>query len=327
MVTGSFPCVRVGKITEAMSVYGWKHDVLCAAEPPQMDDVYNDKFIIPGVYEQELEEVIKNSDASIIHIHNEPNWPVEVAKRAAGDRPVILNVHDLSSARPFGEFDPYEESSFKYADALIFVTHEQRQQAIKYGFDIDKPYRVIGNYTSSRFFMDSTPLPHVGGLVYEGGIDERGASDRWRDQSPVADVMESAGLTLNIYSDRNVSYGTQHPVEVNFPILLHRLAQYDWGWCGVSEANDAWEGAIPNKFFDYMAAGIPVIAMNCPQVIPFCDMGFGVYVDELEDIPKIVKTVDRRPFIKAIKEGRERFTMIRHIEPIVDLYKELTCQT
>lgn len=324
MVTGSFPCIRVGKITEALQTYGWEHDVVCGGYPPQMPWAYSNIDSQNGITDIRMAEKIAESDAEIIHINNEPNWPVQVAKSVAGDRPVVLNVHDVTSARPRQQFDPYEESSFKYADGLIFVHENQRLLAGELGFDIDKPYAVIPNYTSSTFFINKTPLPHIGGLVYEGGVDTRNSIERWRDQSPIADVMEANGMELHIYSDRDAGYGNQHPVEMNFPILVHRLAQHDWGFCGIAEANRAWSSTIPNKFFDYMAAGIPVIVMNCEPLIPYCEMGLGIYATDINQIPKIVKNVDRKPYIKAIKEHRGRFTMLNHIEPVKELYEELT---
>lgn len=325
MVSGNFPCVRVGKTTEALSYRGWEHDVLCMKEPPQMRDVYKRIKVIPSATNKEFGEMMDKHDGELLHVHNEPNWPVMIAKEYT-DKPVIMNVHDVASARPkASQFrDIFEFASYEAADGLIFVTDEQRDFVIARGANIkETPYAVVGNYATSRYFLDKPILPHVGGLVYEGGLDARGKELAWRDQSVLADALEKSGVHMHIFSDERVDYGVPHGPVVEFVALIHRLSQYDWGFCGTMKPIPAWEHSIPNKFFDYLSAGIPVIVMNCPELKPLCDEGFGIYVYDHRDAVNIVKNVDPKPYKKYVAKHRQRFTMLNHIQPVVDLYDEV----
>jgi hypothetical protein len=322
MVTGNFPCIRVGKTTEALGYRGWEHDVFCMHQPPQLRDVYKSITEVRSATDTEVADFIRASDAEIIHIHNEPNWPVLVAKDAT-KKPVILNVHDAACARPLSMRDPFEFDAYESADALIFVTEAQRDYVLDSGARIeDTPYTVIGNYATSRYFVDKPILPHVGGVVYEGGIDARGAKERWRDQSVIADALQADGVPFHIFSDTDVDYGTPHGAVVEFSALTHQISRFDWGFCGVPEAIPAWSQSIPNKFFDYLSGGIPVIAYNCEPVREFCDAGFGIYADSIEDILRAAHT-DPKPYRKHVLENRGQYTFLRHIDPVVELYNSL----
>ena len=112
MVSGMFPCVRAGKITEAL---GGGHDALCRMRPPQFDFCYDRIHAIRNGTQADFRAFLSEHDGEydLIHVHNEPNWPVEIAKESQS-APVLMNVHDVSSARPnwYGNYDPFESTAF-----------------------------------------------------------------------------------------------------------------------------------------------------------------------------------------------------------------------
>lgn len=79
---------------------------------------------------------------------------------------------------------------------------------------------------------------------------------------------------------------------------------------------------MPTKVGEYFAAGIPVIALNCPPVKPLCDAGMGIYLTDVRDLPKAAATPTKQ-FKKAVMHNRSRFTTERVIEPLAELYKEV----
>jgi hypothetical protein len=315
MVHGGYPCVRVGKIAAAMN--GWTHDALCHAWPQQLEGFYRSIVCDGTMTSKDIGEEIAKHPAEIIHVHNEPNWTVPVAKEYANGRPVILNVHDVGSARPNSDFDPFEAEAFSAADGLVFISEQQREFCKLAHFDVDKPYAVVGNYAHRPSFIDKTPLPHIGGVVYEGGCDARGSKTAWRDQSSIADLID-----LHVFTDGAAGYGIHHPTEHVYDMLIHRLAQFDWGYCGTPVPIPAWQHSIPNKFFDYLTAGIPVIALNVPLLKPLCDAGLGVYIERPSDIRQAAK-LDPKPYRKAVLAQRDAWTMARHIAPVEALYSRL----
>lgn len=322
MVSGSYPCVRCSKLTEAIE--SWTHEVVCRMYPPQIPDAYTRISALKGASRKELSEFVKRTPGEMIHVHNEPNWPAVTIKEI-DDRPLIFDVHDVSSARPAKPDDPnlmLEREAYEAADGFVFVSTQQRDFCISKGFDVlGKPYAVMPNYASHTTITPKRPLlPHLGGVVYAGGLDPRGLENSWRDLSPVADML---GESFHVYpGGPGADYGNLHPTVYDYRLLTHRLAQHDWGFSGTPVPNDAWGHSYPNKVFEYFAAGIPLIALNNPLLAEFCDMGLGVYLPEMGAIGAAAK-LDPRPYRKRVLQMRERFTMRYNIQPVLDLYEEV----
>lgn len=322
MVCGEYPDIRAGRITSALRDRGLPHGVVTLRYPPQFDDVYD---FIDWNHTDGSKRIIERAlshECDVYHVHGELHqfWPVVELKKHT-DKPVILNVHDLASSRPASALDRYEQEAIEAADALVWVTEEQRLFSKAIGFDVDKPYAIVPNYVSSRYFIDKPLLPHIGGVVLHGGMAPRGDTGASIDYSPVADAL---GGELHLFpGGPDPDYGIKHRTELDYGILMHRLAQFDWGFCGTAVADAAWGMALPTKVGEYFAAGIPVIALNCPPVKKFCDMGMGIYLTDIRDLPKAAAT-DPRKFAKCVKANRARFTTERAIEPLVELYRAVT---
>lgn len=322
MVCGEYPDIRVGRITSALRDNGIKHGVTTLRYPPQMDDVYdfidwNHTDSQAGIIDRALAH-----EADIYHVHGELHqfWPV-LALKERTDKPVILNIHDLNSARPSVALDRYEEEAIAAADALVWVTDDYRLFGEAMGFAVDKPYCIVPNYVSSRWFIDKPVLPHIGGVCIHGGMAKRGDTGASLDFSPIADLL---GGQVHLFpGGPNPDYGIIHPTEIDYGILIHRLSQFDWGFSGSVYPNAVWGSTLPTKVGECFAAGTPVIAMNCPAVKPFCDIGMGIYLDDPRDLPKAAAT-DPAPYRKAVLANRHRFTTERAIAPLVEMYKELT---
>jgi len=326
MVSGNYPCVRVGKITAAMNKAGWIHDALGSRPPFQLEYEYRRIYSNTFMGYDDFKKRIAEHPAEIIHVHNEPNWPVIAAKEAT-DKPVIFNVHDVTSIRPDSPFDPYEEEAFRVADAYVFVSEEQRQFCIEMGFGKymeGKHYAVLPCFVNADVIIDKTPLPHIGGLVYAGGLQKRNEDGAWRDLSALADLCAAKDVPLHLYpGNPGIDYGLVHETVLEYSHLIHAMARHDWGFTGATKRILQWDISLPNKVFEYMAAGIPFIAFNNPLVKPLCDAGCGVYVNKLEDVPRVVQEVDPKPLRKAVKLRRESVTMERNIHVITDLYEKV----
>ena len=116
MVCGEFPDIRCGRITLALKNHGVTHGVTTLRVPPQLGHVYD---FIDWNHTDGAKRLIDRAlahDPDIYHVHGELHqfWPVvELKKRT--DKPVILNVHDLASARPGTALDRYEEEAIDAA--------------------------------------------------------------------------------------------------------------------------------------------------------------------------------------------------------------------
>lgn len=321
MVCGEFPDIRCGRITHALSQRGYPHGVTTLRIPPQFDDVYefvdwDNMDCAWGIAERAV-----THDADIYHVHGELHqfWPVPYLKELT-KKPVILNVHDLVSARPKSVLDVYEEEGMAKADALVFVTEEQRAFAKGMGLPIAKPYCIVPNHVSRRSFVREKILPHIGGVVVHGGTAARGDGSNSIDYSRISDTL---GGALHIYSGNDApDYGIVHEMQLEHDVLMHQLARHDWGFAGTATLDAVWGQALPTKVGEYFAAGIPVIALNCPPVKPLCDLGMGIYLDDVRDLPEAAST-DPAPYIYQVLKHRAEFTTENFIEPLIQLYEEL----
>jgi hypothetical protein len=324
MVCGTFPDVRVGRITEAMNDNGWEHDVICRRPPVQLDYAY--RHIRSCAYWDwpDFVREIRNSKAEVIHVHGElyDYWPVLAAKEAGDDRPVILNCHDLVCARQESLFDVYEADALANADAHVWVTDEQRDFASKLGLVTDKPTAVISNFPSSSVFVDKPLFPHIGGILYEGGIDKRGDDSNRRDFSAVADALDGNLhiLPANTFVG-DETYGIVHDLEYDYSLVCQRIAQYDWGFAGHAEPNPAWGHSFPTKVGEYWAAGLPFVSINVPLLQQYADKGMGIVIDSLSQLKRLP---DPKPYRKAVLNLRGQYTVQREIPALAKMYGGLT---
>ena len=186
--------------------------------------------------------------------------------------------------------------------------------------DQKQAYVIIPNHASSSVFLDKRVLPYVGGVVLHGGMMPRGDEQTSLDHSLAADALDGK---LHLYpGGEPPDYGIVHRMEVDYNLLIHRLSQHDWGYCGTANPDHVWGQALPTKVGEYFAAGIPVIALNCPPVKPLCDAGMGIYLTDVRDLPKAAAT-PTKTFKKAVMHNRARFTTERAIEPLVELYRSI----
>jgi len=102
-----------------------------------------------------------------------------------------------------------------------------------------------------------------------------------------------------------------HAVSVSHGALLDRVGQHDWGLCGNLNSAPVWNVALPNKFFDYVAGGVPVANFNCPEVAKLIDRhGCGINVqstDELKSRWGRYKDARTRLFLARHNLAMERF--------------------
>jgi glycosyltransferase involved in cell wall biosynthesis len=105
------------------------------------------------------------------------------------------------------------------------------------------------------------------------------------------------------------------------------MTQYDYGWAGFNAAKnrDHLDVALPNKLFEYLASGLPVLSFPHKAQREFLEakkVGF-VFEDlnELDDKIKEEATVQR---VRGnVLRKRFDFTMESNIERVLNLYGSL----
>ena len=274
----------------------------------------------------------------IVHTHEEPAWLGWFAKEQLPDHPVIFDAHDLDYCRSDGKEIPEDEDrSLTECDGIVLPSRHYQDMVVK-GFGVSNSAVIL-----SMNVLDDYPdevMPRVNGLVYEGGVGvttqeerERGAL-KYRDHRPFAVALYNQGIPFHVYpggsiedAEAYIEAGVIWHHSLQHQPLLKQLTRYDWGYIGANYRNHIWDGAMPNKIFDYVAAGLPVLVYNAKEPGEYVEKhGLGISVEAEtceEGVRKIVgryhEHVDYRKTVKALQKEH---AMETQVETLVSLYTE-----
>lgn len=284
-------------------------------------------------------------DTDIFHCHNEPNWFVTLIKETC-DVPVVLDVHDSFLARttkdeagkelPDGTYPirntVEERNNFSIADALVFPGESFRDLVVG-EYDLKQPNIVLRSHVPRRLYRYSGQ-DWFGGLVYEGKVqldtkDRAGHAFKYCDYKEMADACFKEGVPFHLYGARDDKpfmdvYGESaivHPPEV-MDVLLRKISAHDWGLVGNIFPTSEWNHAMPNKLFEYVAAGVPVVAMNAKECEEYVvEKGIGIAVKSLSELK------DRWDEHKAVRNNllkvRASLSMDKNIDALTSLYERI----
>jgi glycosyltransferase involved in cell wall biosynthesis len=287
-------------------------------------------------------KVQRYKDIDIIHVHNEPDWFGHVCKSVRPDVPVVFDAHDLFSVRLPHAADKFQDEvqSFKKCDAFVYPSKGYQKHCAKLykQFGVDKkPNEVIYSMCNEDFLKDSS-MPRIGGIVYEGGlrvkephpeIPEDMKYHQYRDFNGVFEYLTKQGIPVVAFAanqDAMMHHGNSGALitpPMPYPALINHLSRFDWGIVGSPIPGSLqWKYAMPHKLFEYIAAGIPILAFGADELCQFVEKHqIGVALDTIEDIPKVYGDHDK--YRKNLWFLQTQFTMEKQIPKLVKLYEEL----
>jgi hypothetical protein len=346
-MVASHCCIRVQKMAIPLIERG--HNVhLIGMKVPSLHEQYKTFSLCADIGQmiETLKLYAASSEIDIFHCHNEPSWFVSMLKEIT-EKPVILDVHDSYLARSTQEAATEalengenhirvvveERNNFQMADALVFPGDDFR--ALVTGeFGLDQPALTLPSYVPSRFYQYSGRDWH-GGLVYEGKVnlpeETKGASKGFEycDYTDVADRSATLGLDFHLYAGRHDEKFRKHYAEKAFihkPLqyeeLMSSIGRHDWGLVGNTKKTSEWEVAMPNKLFEYVATGVPVVAMNaanCSRLLE--ETGMGITVSGPEELAE--RWAEHRDRRKNVIKQRQAWSMNAHIHKLENFYGEL----
>jgi hypothetical protein len=346
MVSGH-GCIRVHKMAIPLIEKG--HDVhLIAFKASTFWEQYK-TFTLCYDVEQMLEAMkVYAHVADVFHCHNEPSWFVSALKEIT-NKPVILDVHDSYLARSTPEeaterldtgtmhirVTAEERNNFQLADALVFPG-EAFRGLVAGEFGLRQPALTLPSYVPKRFYRYKS-LDWHGGLVYEGRVNlpeenERPAHSGFEycDYTDVARRAKAMGMDFHLYAGRGDDKFLKHYAETAFihkPLLYEELldavGKHDWGLVGNTVKTKEWDVAMPNKLFEYMATGVPVVSMNASDCSKFVkDTGVGIAVDGPEELGERWK--EHRDCRGRVFKERQAWSMNAHIHELEKFYREVT---
>lgn len=325
-------CVRASQTALALQKAGY--DARMVVHYKAEHRQFNDDMDSVSIFFSK-EQMLRTLDAlqpDIIHIHDRPHQLASDVIRANLGVPVVNDVHDMDSLlrMPMGE-PMHEPFSLQHADGLVFVSEPYRQYAEKWYGPL--PPSIVVPSMVCESLMPEKRRPRVGAACWEGGlyVHEPGDPRRYIDQRDIAARLVGIGQSVFLHSAPNGYPENVQPYNATGAIvfapvpyvpLLAILTSYDWLWYGQVEDSEQIHSTLPNKLFDAVAAGLPVVVIKAREA--------GRYVEEHElgisiERPEQVRMHKDR--LEQLREEmwtrRKRFTREKAVLPLLELYDDL----
>ena len=102
---------------------------------------------------------------------------------------------------------------------------------------------------------------------------------------------------------------------------MENMARWDIGVVMINnDFRPLTNNMMPNKTFEYIGCGLPVLAYGTRGVGDFVEReGLGIYVDNLRDLDNIVDRL--RMLKKNVCERRTDFVMENQVEELMKIYR------
>ncbi len=341
-------CIRMLKQAIVLIEKGHEVHLICNKLPSFREQFKT--FHLASDVEQLIECLrlfVKTGDVDIFHAHNEPSWYVTALKEMT-DKPVILDVHDsylarttpedVDKARAEGTWPlrvmTEERTNFQLADALVFPGDHFRQ-VVTSEFKLEQPALTLPSYVPQRFYQYAT-MQWLGGLVYEGKVNLPAEASgmaqgfNYCDYTKLSEETNRLGIDFHLYSGRDKKEFLQHYNKertythdpMGFEELIHKISAHDWGLVGNVVQTREWEVAMPNKLFEYMAACVPVVAINAAGCSEFIEReGIGITVNSLEELTQ--RWAEHRACRATLVKKRQNWSMNAQICHLEKFYSEV----
>ncbi len=303
----------------------------------------------------ELRKLVDTHDISLIHSHNAPDTLTNLCIDLFGGKiPIVHDIHDLMSARNTAYEDGLnkkinvvnwrkeERRAIERSDAVIAVSDVILHLARRKGYRLPKIARVYENFIPERFIPKTLPqIKHNFAnrpirIVYEGFISSNGGH---YDMRSIFKALAAEGIEVHIYPSRdNLDYRTLSDTVPNIfyhpslppDKLLNEITQYDFGWAGFNDTLNRVHinTALPNKLFEYIACGLPVLSFPHEALKHFLETHrLGLVIDTVSGLTERLRNPEMAVIRENVHAHRLNFTVEANIGSIVDMYLELCEET
>jgi glycosyltransferase involved in cell wall biosynthesis len=283
---------------------------------------------------EEMTAKLMMSRPDLIHVHAEPADLVTCAWHARPRTPIVFDVHDCILLRS-GKNVREERLAFERADALIWpspafgrTVERFHPKRVKH-----KPQLTVYPGLADWMFPPPQKLFMIPALVYEGGsvAKEQVGGVTYRDFRTLVLQLNEQRIPMFIYPAGKD--GGRHMWDVGgltmptlpYEQLLKQLGRFAYGVVAPGVFPDPYMRlCMPNKFFEYLAARIPVVTWGCNEVSKVVrEHRCGVVLDHPKQLDRRMwekMLRDRPKYLAGVSECNKRYGMRAQTQRILDLY-------
>lgn len=293
-----------------------------------------------------LPGVLDEFGPALVHSHNLPDSLTVLAQELAGESvPIVHDVHDLQSLRrtPYENGFPeprdpiaLERQAIEGSDAVVAVSDELLGE-MERRYRVPEARAVFANYALREQLPRLLPLRERRAawpprIVYQGTLSMNGGHYDLRE---IFLALVDQGVTLDAYPSRDVpAYRDLARIAPGLSVhetlpsreLLRLLPEYDFGWAGFNDALNRphIDTALPNKLFEYLACGLPVLTLGHRALRRFLrERGLGIALGSPADLALELGRRDLEKLRARVASARTSMTVEANIGAIVELYDDL----
>lgn len=301
-----------------------KYSLLIAGK---LDNKYFDSYFwLKPQYKQAL-EIIEEGEYDLIHANDWDSLPVAAIGREKSKCRVLFDAHefslglnrDIPLSKIFQSYRQFLFSSYgSFVDRRITTSEGYEvlyQNYFEWTFDIvrNAPFYQESKYKPA--LQDKIHLVHHGvampGRFIESFIKMMETVDhRFHLHFYLMPTYQSYLEKLKRLAKKNPHIKFHDPVSPN--LLVHEISQYDIGIPLIYVQKRSYINSLPNKFFDFIMAGLMIAVSQLPMMKKYVDdYQVGMYSKDRspEKLAELLNSLDnkeinmyKRNSLKAAKE-------------------------
>ena len=337
---GDHHCIRCTKKANAFKKIGYKVYGV-GAKPAYGIDTYETYHMYKN--QHQFKQTIKtliDIGVKIITWNNEPHhqavWTREViTEMGAKDKvKLVVDVHDSDLIRR--TFAPLDEiNMFRVADGIIYASLPI-QNMLNRAYKVTVPYTTIYSYCNEGVVEYDETLERKNAMVYEGGANppenkEYEAAFKYRSLYHIIKALVEQGNEVHAFLGNIDAYepycesGACIYPPTDYAEMMRALVKFKYGLCifnNPQKDQAQVQFTLTNKMFEYVQAGLPVLACYCKETEEYVKKhNIGFVFDKLEDIGNASQLEEQYKEIYAnLQIQRKELVMENFIQRLESLY-------
>lgn len=211
----------------------------------------------------------------------------------------------------------FEKYYIKYTNIILFTAESDKKYTSKiYPFIKKKKLSIIYNYpqysalTNNKSIRKQFNLSSKMQIILYQGVIQNGRGIKklmhvTKSLKNVVAVCIGGGESLKEYTSIVKKLGLNNKFFFTGKLPYIKMLQYasdaDLGWLIISKQSKSNEFALPNKFFEYLLMGLPVLSNDLPNIAPIIKkykIGNIVLNDTVDNLSIATKKILSKNYIK-----------------------------
>jgi len=310
----------------------------------------------PDSLEGDIKRLVNKFHPLVIHSHNAPDLlTISAIEAVNGEVPVIHDCHEALSLRETcyyatddeetarNLYPRQEKTANERSDGRIYVTEGVRDY-IHQRYDVDSSRDIVFHSYVCELMVPRRlrrRLSEQGGqkhIVYIGTVTSKIKDSHYDLREIFREIAEHKihlHMYVSIWGAKDEAYHRlaeensfiHYHGHLDQKTLLHEITQYDYGWAGFNtnpKNRKHLDVAIPNKIFEYIACGLPVLAFPHRSIKEFLDRhNVGMVFDSVDEMTSQLKNGKVESIKKSVLDSRHKFTVEGNISRLIQYYEKV----